>query len=178
MINVQNAKMYCKEDISNIENYEEALNDQTQMWECHHILGEILTKEQLEAHDFYNNVPACMLKFVTKFEHDSIHGKLRTGEKSPMYGKHHTEETRKKMSDKAKGRQPWNKGKHHTEETRKKISQKSKGRKSALGKSWQTSKFGKGFYEHYNIRRADNIKLYDKEKYYFYKYGKFSWEVK
>ena len=35
----------------------------------------------------------------------------------------------------------------------------------------------KGFYEHYGLRRADNVKLYDKEKYLYYKLGKFSWEV-
>jgi len=33
------------------------------------------------------------------------------GEKNGMYGKHHTKESRKKMSENMKGRVPWNKGK-------------------------------------------------------------------
>ena len=36
MINVKQAKKYCKEDISLIENYEQAVNDNNQMWVCHH----------------------------------------------------------------------------------------------------------------------------------------------
>ena len=44
------------------------------------------------------------------------------GRKSPFYGKHHTEETKNKMSETRKG-------KHHTEETRKKLSETRKGKK-------------------------------------------------
>lgn len=175
MINEKLVKKYCKEDISKIKNYDKAIADTTKVWHCHHILGEILSKEQLEAHDFYYNVPACMLKFVTSSEHKALHLKNREGLHK---GKNHTELAKQKMSLAHKGKSSWNKGKHHTEATCIKIGAKSKGRKSTLGKTWQTSKFGKGFYEHYGIRRADNIKLYDKEKYYYYKYGKFSWEVK
>ena len=36
MIAFYKVKKFCCEDISLIENYEQALNDQTQMWECHH----------------------------------------------------------------------------------------------------------------------------------------------
>ena len=38
MINKKNAKAYCCEDISLIENYNEAMTDTTQMWDCHHRL--------------------------------------------------------------------------------------------------------------------------------------------
>lgn len=41
---------------------------------------------------------------------------------------HHSEESRKKVSETLKGRPAWNKGKHHSEETKKKIGLKSKGR--------------------------------------------------
>lgn len=59
-------------------------------------------------------------------------GKYR-GENSPWYGKHLSEETKRKISEKAKKRlsNPENNGmygKHHSEETRKKISEKAKGR--------------------------------------------------
>lgn len=44
------------------------------------------------------------------------------GENHPMYGKHHSEETRKKLSEANKGENNPFYGKHHTEETKKKIS--------------------------------------------------------
>ena len=37
MINKKTARSYCKDDISKIENYEEAIND-TELWVCHHRL--------------------------------------------------------------------------------------------------------------------------------------------
>lgn len=39
-----------------------------------------------------------------------------------------TEETRRKLSEVQKGRVPWNKGKHHTEETKQKMSAAKKGK--------------------------------------------------
>lgn len=39
-----------------------------------------------------------------------------------------SEETRRKLSNSLKGRNVWNKGKHHTEETKRKISESSKGK--------------------------------------------------
>ena len=50
-----------------------------------------------------------------------------TGEKHPMYGKHHSEETKKKMREAHKGNK-YNLGKHHTEETKKKLSEANKGK--------------------------------------------------
>ena len=120
MIHLRTVKEFCK-DYTQIENYEEAINDKTETWICHHILGEILRREQLIAHDFYYDVPSCMLKFVTKAEHNKIH--------KPNKGIHHTEETRRKMSESHKGKPAWNKGKHgiYSEDTRRKISEAMKG---------------------------------------------------
>ena len=139
MISIEKVSKFCK-DYTQIENYEDAVNDKSQVWVCHHILGEILTSEQLKDHDFYYDVPPCMLKFVTRAEHARIH----------MSGKKFSEETRKKISEAHKGKIPWNKskkckpiteeharkmheawkGKHHTEESRRKISEAQKGRPS------------------------------------------------
>jgi len=44
-----------------------------------------------------------------------------------MLGRHHTEETKKKIGENSKGML----GKHHTEETKKKIGEKSRGRKAS-----------------------------------------------
>lgn len=92
MIYLRKIKKYCK-DYTRIENYEEAVNDPSQIWVCHHILGEILSKEQLIDHDFYYDVPPCMLKFVTKREHRQIH----------QNGKNLSKKTCKKISESQKG---------------------------------------------------------------------------
>ena len=157
MINEIKVKRYCK-DYTRIENYEEAVNDTTQSWICHHILGEILSKEQLIDHNFYYDVPPCMLKFVTKNEHRQIH----------QNGKHRSEVTRKKISEAKKG-------KFLSEDTCKKMSEAKKGNVYKKGKT--SSIFGKAFKEYYGINACDNRNLYKKE-YYFYKCNnKFSWEA-
>ena len=119
MINLRTVKQYCK-NYTQIENYKEAINDKTQTWICHHILGEILTSEQLKIHNFYYDIPPCMLKFVTIAEHNKIHKK----DKKCHYNIHRklSEETRKKISESCKGRK-------FSVETRKKISEANKKRK-------------------------------------------------
>lgn len=54
-------------------------------------------------------------------------GKL-CGEQHPMYGKHHTEESCRMMSDSKKGKTTWSKGKHFSEEHCKNISISHKGK--------------------------------------------------
>ena len=54
--------------------------------------------------------------------------KTRVGEKNPMYGRKHTEEARKRMSEVNIGRVSPNKGKKLSEETKLKISQSHKGK--------------------------------------------------
>ena len=53
----------------------------------------------------------------------------KKGENHPMYGKHHTEETKQKISKANKGKNSPMYGKHHTEETKQKISEIHKGKK-------------------------------------------------
>ena len=152
MINVYVAQGYCKDDISLIENYEQAIADTTQTWECHH-KDEIdlkLSRKELIIKKLYYGVPANRLIFLTKGEHTRIHwtGRKHTkktkdkmklvkslnpllGEKNGMFGKHHSEEAKKKMSEARKGAIPWNKGKHperkpHSEETKRKMSEAMK----------------------------------------------------
>lgn len=59
------------------------------------------------------------------FEH--MYG--RTGEKNFMYGKHHTEESKKKISSKNKGENNGMYNKHHSLESRNKISENQTKRK-------------------------------------------------
>ena len=61
------------------------------------------------------------LIYLTRSEHIKIHGEKRHGENSIFYGKHHTEETKIKLSEALKGRT-------FSEEAKKKISEALKGR--------------------------------------------------
>ena len=150
MINEKQAKKYCRDDLSKIENYEQAIADKTQTWDLHHRLeltldGEFaLSHEQLKMHDMYYNRPYYELIFLTPAEHHKLHNKSKTlsedtrrkiGEamkgKIPWNkGKHQSDETRRKLSEEQKGKIPWNKGKHdiYSEETRKKMGEARKGR--------------------------------------------------
>ena len=97
MICESTVKKYCCEDISLIENYQEAVND-TEMWECHHrleILGELrFSVNKLKELGYYWNRPACELVFLTKIEHHYLHNN----------GKHRLDETKKKISNSNKGK--------------------------------------------------------------------------
>ena len=84
MINENNAKSYCSEEISLIENYQQAIADQTKMWEIHHRRecdenGKTLfTKKQLKEMGLYVNRPAAELVFVTRSMHSKLHRELRS----------------------------------------------------------------------------------------------------
>ena len=113
MINEKQAKKFCKEDISKIENYEQAVNDTTQVWDLHHrtAIWWNCTAQELIDNECYYNRKACELIFLTHAEHSRLHNK----------GKTFTEETRRKISEA-------NKGRKFTEETRRKLSEAHKGR--------------------------------------------------
>lgn len=69
------------------------------------------------------------------------------GKPSIMLGKHHSEETRKILSEKSKGKIPWNKGismPKHSEEHKKKIGLSSKGLKRSLETCKRISESKKG----------------------------------
>lgn len=146
MISKYTVKSFCCEGISNIENYEEAINS-LEIWDCHHRLethnsdGERrtidLSLEELKALDMYYNRPASELIFLTRAEHLSLHHK----------GKKCSVETKRKMSEARKGRtlsDEWKrkiseaikgtKRPPFSEEHKRKISEAGKGNKNALGK--------------------------------------------
>lgn len=127
MINFRTVNEYCCEDISLIENYEQAANDKTQTWDAHHRLETTLglSKDELMKQNRYLNVPANELIFLTHSEHMKLHTQ---GKENPMYGKHHLEESNKKRSESLKGeKNPWW-GKHQSEESNRKRSEAMKGK--------------------------------------------------
>lgn len=137
MINEEHAKKFCNGDITKIENYELAVNDQSQTWHCHHRLEthnsdgdrrfvDLSTKELKEL-DMYYNRPSEEFIFLTFEEHNRLHhkGKTLSDKQKSIFtrkGKKNSKEHNKKISEA-------NKGRHLSEETRKKISETLKGRK-------------------------------------------------
>ena len=146
---------YCK-DYGNIENYYKAAADNFKGWHCHHRLethtsdGERrlvdISQKELKALGMYYNRPAEELIFLPRSEHEAFkkgrHHSAETknklsiinkGEKNPMYGKHLSEEHKNKLREVnkgnayAKGKPAWNKGKKMSEEFCKKNSESHKG---------------------------------------------------
>lgn len=68
-------ELYCSEDPSLIENYDKAINDNTQTWVCHHRLENELKvcRNYLLNHDLYFNRPASELILLTREEHCRLH---------------------------------------------------------------------------------------------------------
>lgn len=110
-------KYFCCEDISLIENYEKAISDDSQIWDCHHKNEITLNKsvKELKSLGLYYNRPANELIFLTHSSHMSLHNSgnrnpfydnhSQSGENHPNYGKHPSTETRKRQSEKAKNRE-------------------------------------------------------------------------
>lgn len=136
--NSHSKNCYCSEPWK-IENYDKAIADTTQTWECHHRLethtsdGEKrlveLTKEELKALGMYYHRPADELIFLTAKDHVSLHYKGKTVSEvqkqkisNSLKGHEVSEETKQKISDTKKGTKV-------NEETKRKISNSLKGLK-------------------------------------------------
>ena len=120
MINVESVKNFCKDDISLIENYNPAIADKEQTWQCHHRRElETPRKKLIEIGEYFNR-PASELIFLTPFEHNSLHASLKFKGNKNMLGKHHTDETKIKISETLKGHKLY-------EETKLKMSEARKG---------------------------------------------------
>ena len=103
MINIIYANAYCKEDISLIENYEQAVSD-NEVWDCHHRdeirtlpsgITVIRTRQDLLDDGRYFHCPANELIFLTRSNHNKLH---KTGNKYTV-GCKLSEETRNNISN-------------------------------------------------------------------------------
>lgn len=128
-----------------IENYDKAIADTTQTWQCHHRLethnsdGERrlvdITAKELKALGMYYNRPPEELIFLTVSEHRKLH---QIGKPAPMKGHKQS----KKAIETAKAIHKGNKyalGYKHTEEAKRKISEAGKGNKANSGMHWFTN---------------------------------------
>lgn len=142
MIFYKNVLEFCCEDVSMIENYDKALSDVDETWDCHHRLEitdeGVFSPKELKEKGLYYNRPASELIFLTRKEHNRLHRENRKAEfyiKLPEIfekiskaneGRVFTEEHKIKIGVS-------NVGKHfrkHTEEEKNKISNSLKGEKN------------------------------------------------
>ena len=120
-----------------IENYDKAIVDTTQTLDCHHRLethtsdGERrlvdISRTELIALGVYYDRPPEELIFLTQSEHQHLHN---VGKPSNNKGMHHSEETKRRISESNSGKHHigYNKGKQPSEETRRKLSESHKGK--------------------------------------------------
>lgn len=79
MINRGAIYIYCKDDVTKIENYAEAVADKTATWHCHHRLELTLdgeharTKQELIRMGMYYNRPHYELILLRPDVHSKIH---------------------------------------------------------------------------------------------------------
>lgn len=115
---------FCSGNITEIENYDKAISDNTQTWHCHHRMeiqpdGTRLSRKRMIEHDIYYNVDPCMLIFLTESEHRRIHTsgrpasdkmcniareRMKLMKHDCFKGHKHKEETKNKISETLKGR--------------------------------------------------------------------------
>lgn len=122
---------YCRQP-ELIENYSKAIADNSEIWACHHRLethnsdGErrlvdILGTELIALGLYYDRPPEELI-FLTQSEHMRLH---RIGKPGAMKDKHHSDETKRKMSESRKG-------KPKSEEHKRKLSEAHKGQKKGM----------------------------------------------
>ena len=165
-------KMYCRDDLSKIENYEQAINDKENMWVCHHRLEltldgeEALSQKDLMRMNMYYHRPYFELIFIKDIDHRKLHARFLND--------WITEESLNKIREKRKGTVV-------NEETRKKISKTVKQRwKEGVYNTNKTprSEFGIKFKEHFGITNKEDPKLYNREKAYYRNHNhKCRWEM-
>lgn len=152
MINFKKAKSYCKEDISLIENYDKAMEDNTQTWECHHRdeykvlpsgIAVIRSRKELIENGRYYKCPANELIFLTREEHMKIPCDKYIPKAADII---------EKRNNSIK--------KFHEENPN----------------AFVRSIFGKKFVEHFKMHRKDNYNLYSREFKFYKKHGCCSWE--
>lgn len=151
---IRKIQRYCRDEISKIENYEQAINDKENVWDCHHRLeltinGEFAhTSKELDKLGMYYNRPSFELIFMRMDEHRRLH----------MTKREVKEETKIRMSEA-------NKGKILSEEIRMKMRKPH-------------SEFGRKFKEHYGFTYRENFNLYCREYAWYRNHNKTcKWEV-
>lgn len=127
MICIRTVNKFCNGDISEIENYSEAVADK-ECWHCHHRMeiqpdGVRLKRKWMIEHGIYYDVDPFMLIFLKESDHRKLHS---TGHQVSAKVREVSRELMKKMShDNFRG-------KRHTAESREKMHLCHAGRKLVM----------------------------------------------
>lgn len=110
MIKIDNVYSYCSEEPYLIENYQEAINDKSHTWLCHHRLEthdkdgnwlplekQLLKKDLIERNLYYHR-PASELIFLKKKDHQRFHRSGERMNRATVW----TKEKRKQQSERMK----------------------------------------------------------------------------
>ena len=127
---------FCCDDITKIENYEQAINDDTQTWVCHHRLelnneGKYQhSSKELQDMGLYFNRPHEELILLTRSEHQKLHGRSGSPQVMNFMNKGHKAlKSKPSWNAGTKGvMKAWNKGKKTSNETKEKQSAAKKGK--------------------------------------------------
>jgi hypothetical protein len=149
MINFEYANRFCKDNIALIENYEQAMSDETQTWHCHHRLETDfgLLKDKLKEQGLYYHRSASELIFLTNAEHIRLHQTERMKDptrrqrisdsqsermKDPINRKNLSEKQKKRFEDPKERKKVSEQQKKRFEDPkeRKKVSDNFKGEKN------------------------------------------------
>lgn len=97
MINTEKAREYCREDLSLIENYKKANEDNNEVWDCHHRLetDKGISRNELIANSMYYNRPASELIFMRRIDHQRLHN-ISGNNPNHWLGKYGVEHSRSK----------------------------------------------------------------------------------
>lgn len=156
-LNKLKSKHFCKDDYSLIENYYQAVNDKSQLYDLHHRLE--LTLDGEFAHDvedlirmgMYYDRPYFELIFLPHGEHSKLHNKAMKPERLSQFKQVNIGRKRPDVVSRNK-EQPTNLNK-------------------------VMSDFAKGYYEHTGLHRMDNIKKYKTEWQFWNTHNKkYRWE--
>ena len=156
---ISHIKSYCKDDIRLIPGFNEALLDNKQ-YECHHCLELTLdghharTSEELKRMNMYYKRPYFELKIIEKSEHIAMHTETR---------------------DLFPGKR-FKRGQSHAYHPLS-IEGKQKRKEHMTGKRWQTSEFGRKYFEFYGISCSDDLKKYSAARQYYKNHGHFKEEL-
>lgn len=139
------SECFCRHP-EKIENYDKAIADETQIWECHHRREELYSRKELIERREYFDVKPEELIFLTREEHNKMDSmckrnseahkgkthseevKRKIGEASKGRSHKVSEEAKRRMSEAHKGKPSWNKGKAQSEEQKRKFSEAHKGK--------------------------------------------------
>ena len=196
MISIKQARKFCKEDISKIENYEQAMADKSQTWDCHHRdeirvlpsgLVALRTKEELKESGRYFGCPANELIFMTHADHAGLHAKYKDNTNFFKRGREHKHVGRVGLpcfkSD--FNRKYWEHYHLLAKDNKTQYQNEVRFYKKYKVVSWEfegvknstKSEFGRKFVEHFGIRPSDDTTLYNRELRRYYKTNKCSWEA-